>query len=212
MAIRDSRFRWWVLNARQRRDAAAGKNLCYRGAAGARDLNLRDIKKAERQELARKMILPTGPLPGTIGGHARGGPQRGGRPGRMGGGSRRGDKDGPGRIHAVFATFTAAICKWGRLSRLIRRRADPPGTFLGETLQDRKSRPSFDGDEYRSIVERYVSLMLEMGPRHSYMAIAVRGLKSSTDVSVDDHFATSEWGAGGITHPYAFFGRPSLHG
>ena len=45
-----------------------------------------------------------------------------------------------------------------------------------------------------------MSLKLEMMLRLCYKILAVRGLARNSDVRVDDHFATFEWGAGGITH------------
>ena len=45
-----------------------------------------------------------------------------------------------------------------------------------------------------------MSLKLEMMLRLCYKILAVRGMTRNSDIRVDDHFATFEWGAGGITH------------
>ena len=53
--------------------------------------------------------------------------------------SRRGDNDGVGRIPALFVTFEAAIYKWERLNRLIRRRVGLAATVEGGTQHEGES-------------------------------------------------------------------------
>ena len=113
--------------------------------------------------------------------------------------SRRGDNDGAGGIHTLFSTSPDAIYKRARLNRLIRGRPDLPEIAQDEKLQGRKSRFPREANEYPAIVERRAPLNLEMMIRLCYMVLAGRGLPSGADVSVDNHFAKREWGAGGIT-------------
>ena len=54
--------------------------------------------------------------------------------------SRRGDSDGAGRIPALFVTLAAAVYKWGRLNRLIRRWVGLPEIVEGETPQGQNAR------------------------------------------------------------------------
>ena len=210
-ALRDRRFRGWVLNTRLRHEADGQKDISHREAPGARDLNLRDVKQAAKQELVRKMILPTGSVPGTIGDAFEGRKKLNAMVDQIEWEtSRRGDNDGPGRIRAIFLTFTAAIYKWARLNRLIRRWADLPETVPGETPRDRKSMFPREENEYPApaIAERYVSLKLEMMIQLCNKVLAVRGLTSSADVRVDDRLATFAWGSGGITHTHCLLWMP----
>ena len=82
---------------------------------------------------------------------------------------------------------------------MIRRQADILETAQGETMQGRQSRFFREENEYPAIVERHVSIKLEMMIRLCYNVLAGRGMTRSAEVSVDDHFATSEWGASEVT-------------
>ena len=109
-APRDRRFRWWVLNTRLRNEASGEKNLFYRDAPGARDLNLRDVKKSAKQEIVRQMIVLTGSVPGATGEACDGRKKLNATVDQIEWEtSRRGDNDGSGRAPAIFLTSTAAI-------------------------------------------------------------------------------------------------------
>ena len=117
--------------------------------------------------------------------------------------SRRCDNDGAGRIPALFVTLTAAVYKWERLSRLIRRWAGLPEIVDGETAMGQKSRFSREADEYPAIVEWYFPLKLEMMLRLCYRNLEYRAGLFPTPSTAGGHFATFEWGAGGMTHLHA---------
>ena len=102
-AMRDRRFRWWVLNTRLRHDASGSKELFYREAPGARDLNVRDLKTSKKQEIVREMILLTGSIPGTIGESSAGGGKLSAMVDQIEWEtSRRGDNNGDGGVHAIL--------------------------------------------------------------------------------------------------------------
>ena len=65
---------------------------------------------------------------------------------------------------------------------------------------------------YPEIGEWYGPVKLGMTLRVFYKALAARRLKPSSEVSVDEQFAASEWGAGGITHHRRLLRAPTLHG
>ena len=108
---------------------------------------------------------------------------------------RRGDNDGAGRIHALFATVAAEIYKWERIGRLIRSWADPRGPSMA-----RSYRIGNLGTPERKMNTRQSSIGTWHPPQSGndapdpHNAVAVSGLTSCADVSVDGHLAASESG------------------
>ena len=113
--------------------------------------------------------------------------------------ARRGGNEGLGRIPALFVTFTAAIYKWERLNRLIRRWRGLPERAEGEIPTERRKRFFAEANAHPEIVEWYVALKLELVLRLSKKLLSSRGI-SPVGRDLGDDFCAVEWGAGGITH------------
>ena len=119
-----------------------------------------------------------------------------------------------GRIPALFMTLTAAIYKWERLNRVIRRWLGLPETVDEESAEERRRRYFAEANMYPEIVEWYVNLKLEMVLRLAKQLIA-RRRGAGPDSSPGDHFCAWEWGSGGMTHLHCVIwtdGSPRLDG
>ena len=65
--MRDKRFRWRALNARLRHETSGQKEVFYRDAPGAKDLDLDPVKKADKEDIVRRMVVLAKKITGTIG-------------------------------------------------------------------------------------------------------------------------------------------------
>ena len=138
-AIKDKRFRYWVFNTNGRRMAVSKRQVFLDRVPGASEVRLSDITKADNQSLVRNMIAYTTEIPGTLGESTQARQRLEAMVDQIEWEtSRRGENEGVGRIHALFMTLTAAVYKWERLNRIIRRWKGLPETADGESEEEKK--------------------------------------------------------------------------
>ena len=190
-AMRDSRFRYWAFNTNGRKGEVRSRQAFLQQEPSAADIDIAAIAKADKQALVNKMIAFASKIPSTLGESTRARSDIECMANQIEWEtSRRGDNDGMGRIPALFMTLTAPVYKWEMLNRLIRRWIGAAETIDRETADERRRRFFADANAYPEIVERYVTLKIEM-----VLMLA----REIIPASVDNSFIAWEWGAGGVT-------------
>ena len=161
------------------------------------------MKKADKEDIVRKMVILAKNIPGAIGEAY----------------------DGRRKLNAMVdqiewetsrrgqrrrRSYTCSIRNFRR-GRLQVGSDEPLNTKAGWPAincrrrgpEGEKSMFPMEENEYPAIVDRYVSLKLEMVIRICYRALECRACHLSTPSTTGDNFATFEWSAGGMTHLHA---------